>query len=186
MRLRPLRADSTAPGLPLPFASAPFTSKKTGGKVMAIDRWRPRGSLARRGAEPFRTFDDFVSRMFDDWFSPRAVGEARGWSPAVDMIDRKDEIVLRADVPGLEQKDIHVSVDNGMLTIRGTRQAETEAKDEDYYCCERWAGSFSRTMALPAGIDPDKIKATFKNGVLEVHVPKSAQAAGKAIEVKAA
>ena len=154
---------------------------------MAIERWRPTWGLARRGGEPFRAFDDLVSRMFEDWgTSPRLAGEARGWSPAVDMIDRKDEIVLRADLPGLAQQDVQVHVENGMLTIRGTRQGEQEAREEDYYCCERWAGSFSRTMALPAGIDPDKIKATFKNGVLEVHVPKSQQAAGKQIEIKAA
>jgi HSP20 family protein len=124
--------------------------------------------------------------MFDDWLTPRGGGEARGWSPAVDMIDRKDEIVLRADLPGLDQKDIQVNVDNGTLTIRGNRQGEREAKEEDYYCCERWAGSFSRTMTLPPGIDPDKINATFKNGVLEVHVPKSPQAAAKTIEIRAA
>ena len=153
---------------------------------MAIEQWRPRSGLARRSAEPFRSFDDLVSRMFDDWLSPRATGEARGWSPAVDMLDRKDEIVLRADLPGLEQKDIQVNVENGMLTIRGTREGEREARDEDYYCCERWAGGFSRTMALPPGSDPDKIKATFKNGVLEVHVPKSSKAIGKSIEVQAA
>ena len=153
---------------------------------MAIDLWRPGRGLARRGTEPIRTFDDLVGRMFDDWLSPRLGGEARGWSPAVDMIDRKDEIVLRADLPGLDQKDIQVDVENGMLTIRGTRQQEREAKEEDYYCCERWAGSFSRTMALPPGTDQDKIKATFKNGVLEVHVPKSPQAVGRSIEVRAA
>jgi len=150
---------------------------------MAIDLWRPR-TLARRGNE--RTFDDLVSHMFGDWLSPRVPGEARGWSPAMDMIDKKDELVLRADLPGLEQKDIHVDVEHGMLTIRGARQEEREAKDEDYYCCERWSGSFSRTMALPAGIDPDKVKATFKNGVLEVHVPKSPQSMGKSIAVEAA
>jgi HSP20 family protein len=104
----------------------------------------------------------------------------------MDMIDRKDEIVLRADLPGLEQQDIQVNVENGMLTIRGTREGEHEAKEDDYYCCERWAGSFSRTITLPPGVDPDMINATFKNGVLEVHVPKSAKAAGKSIEVRAA
>ena len=153
---------------------------------MAIELWRPRSGLARRGTEAFRPFDDLVSRMFDDWLTPRGGGEARGWSPAVDMIDRKDEIVLRADLPGLDQKDIQVNVDNGALTIRGNRQGEREAKEEEYYCCERWAGSFSRTMTLPPGIDPDKINATFKNGVLEVHVPKSPQAAAKTIEIRAA
>jgi HSP20 family protein len=154
--------------------------------IMAIEQWRPRWGLSRRSADPFRTFDDLVSRMFDDWLTPRAAGEARGWSPAVDMIDKKDEIVLRADLPGLDQKDVNVHVENQTLTIRGTRQGELEAKDEDYYCCERWSGSFSRSMMLPPGIDPDRIKATFKNGVLEVHVPKSPKAIGKSIEVQAA
>src|SRR4029450_6496147 len=106
--------------------------------------------------------------------------------PAVDMIDKTDEIVLRAALPGLEQKDINVNVENGMLTIRGTRDEEREAKDEDYYCCERWSGGFSRTLTLPPGIDPEKIRATFKNGVREVRVPKSSQSVGKSIEVKAA
>jgi HSP20 family protein len=151
---------------------------------MAIERWRPWG-MARRGSEPFRTFDDLVSRMFDDWM-PRFGGEARGWSPAVDMMDKKDGIVLRADLPGLEQKDIRVDVENGMLTIHGGRQSEQETKEDDYYHRERWSGSFTRTIALPTGIDPDKIKATFKNGVLEVLIPKAAHAAGKSIEVKAA
>ena len=127
-----------------------------------------------------------MTRMFDDWMSPRLTGETRGWSPAVDMIDKKDEIVLRADLPGLDQKDLHVSVENGMLSIRGSRQDEREAKDDDYYCCERWSGSFSRSMTLPPGIDPDRIKASFKNGVLEVHVPKSKQALGKTIQIEAA
>lgn len=153
---------------------------------MAIEMWRPRRGLARRGNEPFRTFDEMVSRMFDDWMTPSVPGEARGWSPAVDMIDKKDEIVMRADLPGLEQKDIQVHVENGMLTIQGTRQEEREAKEEDYYWRERWAGNFSRTVALPPGVDHDKIKATFKNGILEVHVPKSPHATGKSIQVQAA
>jgi HSP20 family protein len=153
---------------------------------MELDLWRPRSSLARRGSEPFRAFEDMVGRMFNDWLSPRIAGETRGWSPAMDMIDRKNEIVLRTDLPGLEQKDIQVNVENGMLTIRGTREGEQEAKEDDYYCCERWAGSFSRTITLPPGVDPGMINATFRNGVLEVHVPKSAKAAGKTIEVRAA
>jgi HSP20 family protein len=151
---------------------------------MAIERWRPFG-MARRGTEPLGAFEDMVNRMFENWL-PRFGGEGRGWSPAVDMVDKKDEIVLRADLPGLDQKDIQVNVENGMLTIHGSRQDERETKQEDYFYSERWAGSFTRTIPLPAGIDPEKIRATFKNGVLEVHVPKSAQATGKSIEIKAA
>ena len=150
---------------------------------MALEQWSPRRSMTRTAFEPRRAFDDIMNRFFDDWLSPRVPGDARGFSPAVDMIDKKDEIVLRADLPGLEQKDLQVSVENGMLSIRGSRKEEREAKDDDYYCCERWSGSFARTMMLPSGIEPDRIKATFKNGVLEVHVPKSKQALGKTIQV---
>lgn len=152
---------------------------------MALELWRPK-LMAR---SPFRELAR-LEREMEDMFGRLPAwpwGEReRGWAPAVDMVDRKDEIVLRADLPGLDQKDIQVNVDNGALTIRGNRQGEREAKEEDYYCCERWAGSFSRTMTLPPGIDPDKINATFKNGVLEVHVPKSPQAAAKTIEIRAA
>lgn len=79
-------------------------------------------------------------------------------------------------------------MENGTLTIRDTRQEEREAKEEaeDYYCSERWAGNFYRTVTLPSGIDPGKIEATFKNGVLEVHVPKSPHAIGKSIAARPA
>jgi HSP20 family protein len=109
----------------------------------------------------------------------------RGWAPAVDMVDRKEEIVLRADLPGLEEKNIDVTVQDGSLTIRGERKQETEEKKEDYYYSERRYGLFARTLPLPAGVEADKVKATFKNGVLEVHLPKSKEAKGKKIEVKA-
>jgi HSP20 family protein len=132
-----------------------------------------------------REMEDLFGRFFGD-FAARWRGEGRVWSPDIDMIDRKDEIVLRADLPGLEQKDIEVTVQEGTLTIRGARQEERAEKEEDYYVAERWAGSFARTITLPAGIDADRIKATFKNGVLEVHLPKTAKAQEKKIEVKAA
>ncbi len=149
---------------------------------------RPRWGLARRGArDPFEEmFDRMVERFFGEWPGPRLTGPARGWTPAVDMIDRPDAIVLRADLPGLEQKDVEVRVDDGTLTIRGERREEQEAREEDFYCAERWTGSFERTISLPAGVDPDRIQATFRNGVLEVHIPKTQQAQAKKIEVKAA
>jgi HSP20 family protein len=131
-----------------------------------------------------REMEDVFGRFFRDWPWPRPGGEGRGWAPAVDMIDRKDEVVLRADLPGLEQKDIEVNVEEGVLTIRGERKGEQEVKEDDYYCCERWAGAFSRSTALPPGVDAEKIRATFKNGVLEVHLPKSKEAKGKKIEVR--
>jgi HSP20 family protein len=110
----------------------------------------------------------------------------RGWAPAIDMIDHKDEIVLRADLPGLTEKDIEVTVEDGALTIRGERKAETEEKKEDYYYSERTYGVFARTLPLPTGVEADRVKATFKSGVLEVHLPKAKEAKGKKIEIKAA
>ncbi len=152
---------------------------------MALEVWRPRWGLARG---PFRELeremDELFSRFFRDWPWPRLAGGGRGWLPPVDMVDRKDEIVLRADLPGLEQKDVEVTVEEGVLTIRGERKAEREVKEEDYYCCERWAGTFERSVMLPPGVDPDKIRATFRNGVLEVRLPKTREARGKKIEIK--
>lgn len=156
---------------------------------MAIQRWRPGRGVLRRG--PFRELsrweeemEDLVGRFVRDWPFPQWSGEGRGVAPAVDMIDKADEVVLRADLPGLEQKDIEVHVEEGVLTIRGERQAENEVKEANYYVSERWAGSFTRSLSLPPGVDAEKIKASFKNGVLEVHLPKTKEAKGKKIEVK--
>src|SRR5262249_23549675 len=99
---------------------------------------------------------------------------------------RPSEVLVRADLPGLEQKDLDVTLDAGVLTIRGERKGEEETKDEGYYCCERWAGSFVRSLSLPAGTDPNHIRATFKNGVLETQIPKMKEAAGNRIESKLA
>ncbi len=155
---------------------------------MAIERWRP-GSGSMRG--PFRglgrlerEMEDVFSRVFRDWQFPRLFGEARGVAPALDMLDRKEEVILRADLPGLEHKDIDVTVEEGMLTIRGERKGEKEVKEEDYYCCELWAGSFERSLVLPPGVDAGKVKATFRNGVLEVRLPKVEKAKGKKVEIK--
>ncbi len=155
---------------------------------MAMERWRPGSSLMRGPIRELgrleREMEDLFGGFFRGWPFPRLPGAARGFSPAVDMLDRKDEVVLRADLPGLEQKDIDVTVEEGVLTIRGERKGEREVKEEDYYCCERWAGGFERSLTLPAGVSAEKIKATFKNGVLEVHLPKVEKAKGKRIEIK--
>ena len=152
---------------------------------MALQTWRPRVMAWN----PFRDLAR-VEREMEDMFGrplrwPWGDGE-RGWAPAVDMIDRKDEIVLRADLPGLDEKDIEVTVQDGSLTVRGERKEEKEEKKEDYYCSERSYGAFTRTLMLPEGVDRDGVKATFTKGVLEVHLPKAKEAKGTKIEVKAA
>jgi HSP20 family protein len=110
----------------------------------------------------------------------------RGWAPAVDMVDGKDEIVVKAELPGLAEKDIEVTLENGALTIRGERKEEKEEHKENCYYSDRAYGAFTRTLPLPAGVERDKVKATFEKGVLEVHLPKAKDAKGTKVEIKAA
>lgn len=150
---------------------------------MAIERWRsPFQELSRMEDEMEKTF----GRWFRGWPWRAAEERGWGWAPAVDMMERDDEIVLRADLPGLEQKDIEVTVRDGMITIQGERKEEREEKEKGYYYTERSFGAFARTLPLPSGIEEDKVKASFKSGVLEVHLPKAKEVKGKKIEIKAA
>jgi HSP20 family protein len=153
-------------------------------EAMALELWR-----SKRAHSPFRELARLQREMedaFGRWPAWSWDEGERGWAPDVDMIEGKEEIVLRADLPGLDEKDIEVTVQDGTVTIRGARQKETEEKKEDYYYHERSYGAFARTLMLPAGVDADRVKATFKKGVLEVHLPKAKEAKGKKIEVKAA
>ena len=157
---------------------------------MALELWRPRRALARGPWEDLERMEEEMEDMVRTfsrhvpWSRLRERGN--GWLPAIDMMERKDEIVVRADLPGLQERDIEVRVQDGMLTLRGERKDEREEKDENYYYCERSAGKFFRTLALPAGVDAEHVKATFKNGVLEVHIPRTKEAKAKKIEIKAA
>jgi HSP20 family protein len=133
-----------------------------------------------------REMEDLFERFLGGSPLTRWAGDGHGSAPAIDMIDRKDEIVVHADLPGLDEKDIEITVDDGQLSIRGERKEEHETKEEGVYRCERWAGAFCRNLALPPGVDADKIQATFKKGVLEIHLPKTTDAKGKKVEIKAA
>lgn len=163
---------------------------------MAIDRWRPRRSLERTQQESgqphtgLARLERQIGDMFDRFtrdFPMLSFGrmEGRAGAPALDVIDRKDEVVVRADLPGLEQKDVQVEIEDGTLSLRGERTEEHEEKDEDYYCSERWEGSFNRSITLPPGLDTERAQATFKSGVLEVHLPKAGESQSKKIEIKA-
>ena len=155
---------------------------------MALALSRSKRGLARRSAlsDLAPRVDDLFDRFVGDWPWPGATGASRGWAPAVDMLDRENEVIVRVGVPGLSAKDVDVSVADGVLTIRGEGADNRETQGDDYFCSERWAGSFSRALTLPHGVDTEGIKATLKQGVLEVHIPKTKEAAGKRIEVKAA
>ena len=158
-----------------------------------MDVWRPRRAISGRvssGSSPFaeltrmqRDVDDVITRLFGELL-PTATPDGV-FAPPVDVVDAGNEITLRADLPGLEQKDIQLEVQDGSLLVRGERKAEQQDKNDKYRWSERWEGVFMRLIPLPSEIDRDKIQAQMKNGVLEVHLPKKQGTAPKKIEVKA-
>lgn len=123
----------------------------------------------------------FLHRMFGDEEFPAAAAE---WMPAVDVEDKVDQVVVRADVPGVKPQDIKVTMENGVLTLSGERRSESEEKGKDFTRMERTYGKFFRSFTLPQGAEADRISATAKDGVLEVVVPKSAKTQPRQIEVK--
>jgi HSP20 family protein len=135
---------------------------------------------------PFLSLQREVEQLFDDF--------TRGWPtvgaselvPNTDVTENDKEIQIMAELPGLEEKDVQINVADNVLTIKGEKKSEKEEKDKNYRLVERSYGSFSRSIELPAGINPDSIKATIAKGVLTVVVPKPAPAQVKKIDVKAA
>lgn len=118
-----------------------------------------------------RMFDDFISRR---WLRPfgNGFGELAASMPSVDVIDRDNEVVVRAAVPGYKKEEIEISVANGMLTLKGETKSEQKEEKGDYYRCEISQGSFSRAVALPAEVDESKAKASMSDGMLELVLPK--------------
>jgi HSP20 family protein len=145
-------------------------------------------SVARREPGPFASLQREIDRLFEDFtrgWPSLSTGDA-GLMPSIDVTETDKEIEITAELPGLEEKDVQVNLADNVLTIRGEKKAEKEQKDKDYRIVERSYGSFSRSLLLPDGVDPDAIKASIAKGVLKVTVPKPAPAQVKKVEVKAA
>jgi HSP20 family protein len=146
---------------------------------MDIMRWDPRENLMRS------FFDDFFDIAGRPSGNRRRRWEEGGiWAPATDLIDKKDRLVARIELPGVEKKDVKISLSENNLTVQGEIEKDKETKKEDYYCCERAYGTYSRTISLPAEVDQDKIKANFKNGILEITIPKKAEKKPKEITIE--
>ena len=157
---------------------------------MALERWQPSRRIIPW--RPFRELEE-VERRFDDIFGRPFVPAAwrrfpireMAWAPAVEVFEKEDKFVVRADLPGVKEEDIDVSIEGDMLTIKGEKESESEVKEESYYCCERSYGSFYRSIALPATVDSKKIEASYEDGVLEVSLPKAAKSKSKKVTVSA-
>ena len=145
------------------------------------------GLIPWRGRSEVDRFKGEIDRLFDDFFIRSPFGrpfERGDWMPAVDMSENEKEIVVHAEVPGMDSKDIDISLNGRVLTMKGERKQEQEEKEKNYYRIERKYGSFSRSFELPADVDPNKVKAKYKDGILTLNLPKTKEQSTKKIEVK--
>ncbi len=146
---------------------------------MALIRWEPAREISSLQSEMNRLFNTF----FDAPATGAGNGGARRWVPAMDLVETEDHFVLRADLPGLSEADVDLSLEGDVLTLKGERKVEHEAKGEGFYRLERATGAFSRSLTLPEGVDGDAIAATFDKGVLEVRIPKPAQRKPRKLQI---
>ena len=134
-------------------------------------RWDPFGELGE-----LRTRFD---RLFDEWLD----GSERGWTPPIDVVREDDHLVLRADLPGIKPEEVKIEVEDDILTVSGEHRESKEEKDENYVRRERRYGSFSRSMALPEGVDAKRITATTHDGVIELTIPLPKEAKKEPVKV---
>jgi HSP20 family protein len=128
-----------------------------------------------------------MNRLFDDFFRTQELGgtlPSGAWNPAVDIYETSNEVILKAELPGLNQKDIQLEIKDDTLTLRGERLREQEVKEDNYYRKERVYGSFYRAFTLPNTIHQDKIEAKYKDGILEVCLPKAEAAKPRQLKVE--
>ncbi len=146
---------------------------------MELIRWNPMREMFNLR----RQMDHF----FDDAFNPMIRDDAKlslwDWHPVVDVYDNDDKIVIKAELPGIDKKNISIDVKDGVLTLRGERTYDNEVKEEKYYRKERSFGRFERTFQLPVDVDPEKISADYKDGILNIDIPKPEEQKPKQIAV---
>ncbi len=148
--------------------------------MAAVRRYDPHRELA--------SLQERMNRIFDDTFSaatrPEEDALAATWAPPVDVLEKKDRIVLTAELPGLSAEQVQLRFEDGVLTLEGERRFEKDADDARYHCVERSYGRFSRAFRLPANVDEERISATFVDGLLVVELPKRDETRPKSIRIR--
>lgn len=138
--------------------------------------------------DPFREMEDFFDRYSKALSWSRLGGSeimtGGDWAPRVDIAETEKEFIIKAEVPEVKKEEVKISVDNGILSIRGERKQEKEEKGKKFHRVERYYGSFTRSFTLPDNVDETKIEASFKDGMLNIQIPKSQKSKPKAIDVK--
>ncbi len=146
---------------------------------MALARWTPRGNL--------QSFQDEMNRLFNQFFQGGTGEEAgwgvRTWAPPVDIYETDDAVILKAELPGISKDDVSIEIHQNTLILRGQRKHEAEVKEEHYHRVERAYGTFQRSFMLPTLVDQEHVQATYKDGVLELRLPKSEAAKPKRIAI---
>lgn len=148
---------------------------------MALVRWDPLKDLI--------SLQERMNRLFDEALTRTTKGDeetlSRGiWSPAVDIYETEDDIVLKAELPGISKDDVTVEVKDNILVLKGERKFEKDVKEENYHRMERAYGAFQRSFTLPNIVEKDKVKARYKDGVLEITLPKASESKPKQIKVE--
>jgi len=148
-------------------------------RTQSVSRWDPLAEMA----EMHQWFDRAVGDLFGR--TPVDVAAAESvWSPLVDIHETKDRFLVKAELPGMKQEEIEVSIMDDTLTLKGERKHEREVNENEYHRIERSYGTFQRSIVLPAGVDAGAVKASYKDGVLEIQLPKKEEAKPKAIKVE--
>ena len=142
-----------------------------------LTRWEPFREMARLQEEMARILGTDERRGF-------ATGESVGWTPACDIFEDDESVMLRFELAGVDPKDVEIRFENGVLTLKGERKLEREEQRENYHRVELGYGTFTRSFSLPGTVDPEKIKAESKNGILTVTLAKRAEAKPRSIQVK--
>jgi HSP20 family protein len=145
---------------------------------MAITRWRPFRDMVSIQDEMNKLFDDFFGRPL-----ARTEWTEGVWTPSVDVSEDKDNVIIKAEMPGMKKEDVKISVQNNVLILKGEKKQEKEEKEKNYHRIERSYGSFCRSFQLPTAVKTDKIKASYKDGVLNISLPKTEEVKPKEIPI---
>ena len=146
---------------------------------MSITRWDPFRDLV--------ALQERMNRLFDESLRARSTEEeitSGTWAPPVDIYETEGQLVIKAEVPQVDRKDIDIKIENSVLTLRGERKFQKEVKEENYHRIERAYGSFSRSFTLPSSVDPEKVSAAYKDGVLTIQIDKREETKPRQIEIK--
>jgi HSP20 family protein len=145
---------------------------------MAIIKWDPYRDIV--------TLRDRMNRLFEDMSGPRSEEKdilAGSWAPSVDIYENENEVVLAAEIPGVDEKDVEIKIEDDNLILRGERRFEKETREENYHRIERSYGSFFRSFSLPGYIDQDRIEAVHENGVLKIRMPKRTELKPRKVKI---